>query len=133
MESNPYDSPSSTLRESKDWNGGNTPADAMYLAIAFVLFSFGVILPLIYGVGKPFFEGVGMSLPRFTSFLMHVPPWTMMGVSVLVSVGLYVIHLQMNSKKFRLIAWTVIGVTAVIMLVGVLAFLSPLFSVVSAL
>ena len=101
--------------------------------ILFVLFTLGFILPLLYGVGTSFFDAVKMTPPLLTQAVMAVPPVAMVVLALLVSIGLTLAKNWLTPSRFKLVSWLTVAVTLAMTLVGVLAFLSPLYSVVVAL
>lgn len=101
--------------------------------ILLVLFSMGVVLPLLYGVASSFFDAMQMKPPLLTQAVMAVPPLVMTGLAVMVSIGLILASFWLTPSRFKLVSWLTVGVVVAVSLVGVFAFLSPFYSVVSSL
>jgi hypothetical protein len=107
--------------------------NAVAFPVTFVVFTLGTIIPLLYGVAIPFFEAVKMTPPIFTQFLGQIPPLAWTGSAVGISMGLVIVAKCVTIERFWILSWAVIGLAAVLTLIGMLAFLSPLYSVVVAI
>ncbi len=136
IHSNPYHSPNADTIRNVGADAATSSPTARYpisLAIGFVLFSIGTILPLIYGLAGRYFEVLGIQPPILTSWFVNIHPFVMVGISILLSFAILVAQRQLGEKRFRLFVLIIVGFSAAMTIIGVLAFLSPFAAILSGI
>jgi hypothetical protein len=114
-------------------NEKNAPLSVTVLACLFMVFCYGMVLPMLFAFGTPFMTQANIELPSMTSLFAALSPWPSIAIAMLSSAFLIGLRIKTKNLVSERVNWIAILATGIITLLGVVAFLAPIVAVMSGL